>query len=97
MTKTEFETTIGDSDIDVTVEFGYCADSDERGSFIETELYKIYITADKSKTDIQCLLVDTMISNDELSDEAFKAAESKRESDEEDRAASRQQDRDEEY
>lgn len=94
MITTEFETTIGD-DIDVTVIFEYTEDSDETGSYVETNLIKIYLTADKSMTDIQSLCA-SFITDDELNQEAWKAAQAQLESDEEDRAEHRNR-RNEEY
>ena len=92
MIKASFETTIGEDDLDVTVEFGYCHDSDEQGAFTETELYKVYITADTSKTDIQCLCWKLDLN---LSEEADKDGQSRKENDDEDRAAAHSRDREE--
>lgn len=86
MTSSSFETTIGDDDLEVVVEYGYTYDSDETGSFIDTELYKVYLQTDKSKTDIQCLCYNVDFN---LRERADKDAQDQRESDEEDAVESR--------
>ena len=85
MTQAEFETTIGE-DIDVTIIFEYCHDSDETGSFIETNLISIHLTSDKYKTDIQSLCEHIDLNLDE---EGYKASQNQKENEDEDRAASR--------